>query len=136
MEKRPGFPYADTALAQFVSKQIEIQQRVGKNQRQIAKEIGYDSPNMLSQIKRGETKLPLEKVGLLANALNVDPANLFRLAMQQQWPGEERVIAEVFGNVLTKHETEIIDLFREIRKGSNEELTPDQVRKLKAVFED
>jgi transcriptional regulator with XRE-family HTH domain len=131
-----GRPYADTALAQHVSKQIDIAASAGKNQRQIAKEIGYDSPNMISQIKRGELKLPLEKVALLAKALNVDPAHLFRLAMQQQWPGEEKVIAEVFGKVLTKNETEIIDFIREIRKGSDQELTPEQVRRLKSAFGD
>ena len=53
---RAGMPYADTPLAQYIAKQIDIQVSLGKNQRLIAKEIGYGKPNMISMFKRGEAK--------------------------------------------------------------------------------
>ena len=37
--------------------------------------------------KRGEVKVPLNKIPLLAKAINADPAHLFRLALEQYWPG-------------------------------------------------
>ncbi|MGZ9053126.1 MAG: helix-turn-helix domain-containing protein [Rhodoplanes sp.] len=55
-----------------------------KSQREIAAELGYERPNIISMMKRGETKLPLDKVPALAKALHVDPAHLFRLALEQQ----------------------------------------------------
>ena len=77
---RAGMPYADTPLAQYIAKQIDIQVSLGKNQRLIAKEIGYGKPNMISMFKRGEARIPFGKIPALAKSLNVDPAYMFRLA--------------------------------------------------------
>jgi len=47
--------------------------------------------------KRGEAKVPLDKVPILARALNVDPALLFCLAVEQYWPGGAEAVARIFG---------------------------------------
>ncbi len=129
-------PYADMPLAQYISKQIDVQASLGKNQRQIAVEIGYEKPNMISMFKRGETKVPLDKIPALAKALNVDAAFMFKLAVQQYWPDMGKAIAEIFGTVLTKNETKMIELIRRLTKGSDPELTHRAKRKLKAAFRD
>lgn len=129
-------PYADMPLAQYLSKQIDVQASMNKNQRQIAQEIGYEKPNMISMFKRGEAKVPLDKIPALAKALNVDPAFMFKLAVQQYWPDMGKAIAEIFGTVLTRNETKMIELIRETTKGSDPELSRDLERKLKAAFRD
>ena len=68
-------------VTQYIAKQIDIQVSLGKNQRLIAKEIGYGKPNMISMFKRGEARIPFGKIPALAKSLNVDPAYMFRLAI-------------------------------------------------------
>jgi transcriptional regulator with XRE-family HTH domain len=133
---RAGMPYADMPLAQYIYKQVDIQVSRGKNQRQIAQEIGYKKPNMISMFKRGEAKVPLNKIPGLAKALNVDPAYMFRLAIQQYWPDLNKAVSEIFGRVLTKNEAKMIDVIRHATKGSDPDLTPDQEHRLKAVLGD
>jgi transcriptional regulator with XRE-family HTH domain len=133
---RAGMPYADMPLAQYLAKQIDIQASMGKTARQIAQEVGYDSPNMVSMLKRGEAKLPLDRVPAIAKALNVDPAYLFRLALQQYWPDMQRAIAEIFGTVFTANEIAIIHCIRHITKGADPALTTALERKLKEAFRD
>jgi transcriptional regulator with XRE-family HTH domain len=129
-------PYAEMSIAQYLDKQIEVQRMLGRSQREIAAQIGYDKPNMISMFKRGETKVPLDKVPALARALNLDPAFLFRLAIQQYWKGEEKVIAEVFGEVVTKHEKKLVQMFRSATKGADGEPDTALERKIKEWVRD
>ncbi|RTL86128.1 MAG: XRE family transcriptional regulator [Hyphomicrobiales bacterium] len=113
VRKNPATPYADTALCRFLTKRIAALSGI-KSQREIAAEIGYDRPNIISMIKNGDTKLPLDKVPALAKALEVDPKHLFRLALEQHHPDVARVAHEIFGNVVTDHELALVKMFREI----------------------
>ena len=70
-------------VAEYISEQIRIS---GRLQREIAVEIGYDKPNMITMIKKGLTPLPLDKVGPLAYALEIDPLHLFKLVMAEYYP--------------------------------------------------
>jgi transcriptional regulator with XRE-family HTH domain len=125
------YAYADMPIAKYISKQVDISVSMGKTQREIAGEIGYASPNMISMFKRGEVKVPLDKIPALARALNVDAAFLFKLAIQQYWPDAGEAIAEIFGTVLTKNETAIVEKLRHKSKGSD-----PQERRVKITIED
>jgi hypothetical protein len=104
---RPGRPHAHSAVARYLDKRIDEFRGV-KTQREIAAEAGFPKPNIVSMIKTGETKLPLERVASLARALDADPAHLFRLAMIDQWPELAAVIEEIFGRQMaSKHEVAI-----------------------------
>jgi hypothetical protein len=70
-------------------------------------EIGYDKPNLISMFKRGEARVPLDKIPLLAKALGVDPAHLFRLSLEQYWPDRGEIIAKLFGRLASENEEEI-----------------------------
>ncbi len=100
---KPGMPFANSAIAKFLDAQIDHLKGV-KTQREIAVEIGYDKPNMISMFKRGEAKVPLEKIPLLAKALGVDAGHLFRLALEQYWHGEGKLILDIFGRIATENE--------------------------------
>ena len=72
-----------TTVAEYLSAQLDVSE---KSQKEIAKEIGYDRPNVVSMMKCGVTKLPIAKVGPLAKALGVDPHRLLDLAMREYQP--------------------------------------------------
>jgi len=130
---KPGMPYANNRIATYLAKRIDALSGK-KSQREIAAEIGYDKPNVISMFKRGEMKVPLDKVPALAKAIDVDPAHLFRLAMEQYWPDQHEAISAVFGTVVTKNEAEIVGKIRELTNNSDPELTPDMEQKLASAF--
>lgn len=123
-ETRQKYPFEDSAIAKFLSKQIDTLAGY-KTQREIAAAVGYDKPNMLSMLKRGETRVPIQKIPLLARALEVEPSFLFKLAMEQHWPGEHKVISEIFGDVLSSNERQLVNYAREVTGNNVPALTDD-----------
>jgi len=96
-------PFSDTAIAKFMDQRIEELKYV-KNQRDIAEEVGYRTPNMISMLKSGDCKVPLDKIPLIAQALNVDAGHLLRLGLEQYWDGFGEVISDVFGHLASANE--------------------------------
>lgn len=64
----------------------------GKSQKEIADRLGYTHQNMITMIKQGHTRLPQEKVVLLAQALGEPPALLLRDWLQTYMP---RVLSDI-----------------------------------------
>ena len=57
---------------------------------------------MMSFLKNGRNKLPLDRVPSLAKALEVDPAYLMRLALDQAVGSTAaKAITEIFGSPVT-----------------------------------
>ena len=71
-------PYDGTRLTALIEKRI-VELRPTKTQAEIAAEAGFTNVNMLSMIKTGATRLPIDRVPALAAALDVDAARLFQL---------------------------------------------------------
>jgi ribosome-binding protein aMBF1 (putative translation factor) len=71
-------------VARYITEAI---QRSGKSQLQISKEVGFDKPNMITMIKQGRTKLPLDRMEALALALEVEKFELIHLTMREYHPG-------------------------------------------------
>ena len=67
-----------------------------KLQADIAIEAGFPKPNMITMIKQGRSKMPLAKVKLLADALEIDAKELLRLCFEEYQPGNWAVIEEIF----------------------------------------
>jgi transcriptional regulator with XRE-family HTH domain len=105
-----------------------------KSQLQVAKESGFPHPNMLSMIKHGKSRLPLQKVPALAEALEIDPALLFRSALSEIWPGYERVVLRIFGDVLTSEEREMIVFMRHVCDGKVPQLDSRLERAIKGAL--
>ena len=78
-------PYADTQMSAFLTNRI-LELRPRKSQVQIASEAGFVNANVLSMLKSGKTKLPLDRVPALAAALECDPSRLFRMAVEHKDP--------------------------------------------------
>ena len=105
-----------------------------KTQTQVAREAGFPHPNMLSMIRHGKTRLPLERVPALAEALELDAALLFRLALAESWPGYERVVIRIFGAVLTEDERDMMAFIRHVSGGKVPQLTPRLEKAIKEAF--
>lgn len=91
-----------------------------KSQKDVALEMGYDNPNIITMFKQGLTKVPLNKIGSLAKALEVDPVFVFRLVMQEYAPETLAAIEEIFeASILTGNERELIAAYRRATQGTD-----------------
>jgi hypothetical protein len=114
------------AFYEYLSDLIDISP---KTQRQIADEIGYEKPNVITMFKQGLTKVPLEKVAPLARALNADPVYMLRLAMSEYMPETLTAISEIMGYMVTPNEREMIDIIREASNNTNPRIKTASERK-------
>ncbi len=77
--------------------------------------IGLERAIALGLIKSGSMRMPLTKVPALAAALDLDPAELLKLALSEQSPDLLQVIEEAFNPMrLTATETNLIRHLREL----------------------
>ncbi len=127
-------PYENTRLAKFIRQRV-LKLQSTKSQSEIAAEAGFVNPNMISMIKGGSNKLPLDRVPSLARALDCDAAFLLGLALEQT-VGETQahVIVDVLGAPVSANE---LDWLTEIRKASGFSdpcLTADHRDAVQAMF--
>ena len=99
------------SVAEYITMQIGL---CGKSQLDIAKTAGFDKPNIITMIKQGKTKLPLDKIGKFAKAIEVDPVYLFGLCMNEYWPDTWASLQQFLGKTtVTQNEGEFISVIRE-----------------------
>ncbi|WP_370163082.1 hypothetical protein [Limimaricola soesokkakensis] len=77
-------------VAEYLEAAIRVS---GKTQREIAIATGYTKPNVISMMKTGQTKVPIEKIPALAAATGVEVAPFLRLALQEYMPETWKVIS-------------------------------------------
>jgi hypothetical protein len=90
--------------SRFVQRLDALINDSSKSQRQIAYELGYEKPNIITMFKQGSTRIPLEKVPLMADSLGVDRADLMRAWLEEYEPGVLKVIEENIGVSLSAAE--------------------------------
>lgn len=99
------------SVAEYIGWQINL---CGKSQVEIANIAGFDKPNVITMIKQGKTKLPLDRLGKFAKAIEVDPVYLYKLCMQEYFPETWTEIERIYGQpVLTENELAMIKAIRE-----------------------
>lgn len=97
-------PFSRTRLTSYLTKRI-LELRPIKTQAEIASQAGFINPNMIAMIKGGSNRLPIDRVPALAKALDVDPAYLLHLALEQMMGSTEaQAILEIFSTSVTKNE--------------------------------
>lgn len=109
-------------------------QASGKSQAQIAEEIGYPKGNIIAMFKMGVTKVPLNKVGPLAKALDTDPADLVRLALATYYPDTYETVKKHLGELVSKNEVEILRTIREAACDGDPKMGSDQMDALISLF--
>lgn len=106
-------PFA--SVANYMAQQLAL---CGKTQSAVSHEIGYENPNVLTMFKQGKTKVPLNKVKVIATALEVDAIYLLKLVMKEYTPETWDVIMDIIGSpVLTESELQIINVVRQSDAG-------------------
>lgn len=105
---------ANMAIADYIAKAIQTS---NKSQKEIAKDAGYQNPNILSMLKQGQSKLALDRVVALARALDQPPEELFRLVLNRIYPDPaDNPLMTIFRGVIpTQTEVTILD---EVRKAA------------------
>ena len=127
-------PYQDTALAKFVDTRL-LELKHKKTQVEIAEEAGFVNPNMITMIKQGATKLPIDRVPALAKALEVDPARLLRLALEQsEGSTAAAAIYEIIGQPVTRNEMAWINEIRDASGDTDPRLTSRAGIAIRGVF--
>ncbi len=85
-------------------------QRSGKTQAEVARDVGFSSPNIVSMLKTGKTKVPLNRVPALADTLEVPPQQLLLLCLRGYEPELMAILEEVFPGILLSPKA--VELFR------------------------
>ncbi|SIT10257.1 hypothetical protein SAMN05421759_1166 [Roseivivax lentus] len=65
----------------------------GKTQREIAEEVRFPRGNVISMLRSGEMRLPIERASALARALGIDEKLLISTAMTEYMPETWNVIS-------------------------------------------
>lgn len=126
--KNKKLPQSNVAL--YLSNAIDVS---GKTQRQIAEEVGYNRPNIISMLKTGEVDLPLNKVELFAASLEVDPLYLLSLVMRERHPEMYRIIwSRVGDRVVSNSERNLLEQVRNMTGSTDvEAVTPEEIAALR-----
>lgn len=111
---------SDSKVARYLSAQIDVSD---KSQKEIAEICGYNRPNVITMLKKGQTKLPIERVDAMAKALNVDPVYLLSLTMEEYQPNAWSAIKGILGFAVTANEQEMVELIRAATNDSNPHLS-------------
>lgn len=107
-------------VAQFISAKIH---ESGKSQIEIAEACGWPAVNMVTMVKQGKTRLPIDKIGQLAQVLEIEPHYLFWLTMAEYFPDTLYAIEHVIrGVMLNEHERLIIETYRDLTHGKDEDV--------------
>lgn len=106
-----------TTVAEFIADKLA---ESDKTQREIAQECGFENPNIITMFKTGATKLPLNRIGPLAKAIDVDPAHLLRLVMLEYAPDTWGAIENIMkSTLLTANELELVRAYRQVTGDSD-----------------
>jgi DNA-binding Xre family transcriptional regulator len=127
-------PYEDSRLAQYIRTRV-LELKGKKTQSEIAAEAGFINANMLTMLKQGANKVPLDRVPALARALDCDPAWLLRLALEQGEGSTAAVaISEILGEPISQNERAWIHEIREASGDTDPRLTSRTRGALRGVF--
>jgi transcriptional regulator with XRE-family HTH domain len=127
-----GAPHK-SEIAKFLDKRIyELSHR--KSQRDIAREIGFANDNVISMLKSGRIKVPLHRVVGIAKALEVDPRELFVLALTQNANEKDRAVFREIVGEFSENEQEIIGAIRKSSNGADPKLSAVFRKIIRALF--
>lgn len=127
-------PYENSPAALFITERVrDLKNR--KSQKEIAREVGFVNSNMMSLLKSGANKVPLDRVPALAKALEADAAYLMRLALEQSvGVTAANAIIEVFGTPVSENERGWLDEIRDASGNSDPRITARSRVALRGIF--
>ena len=119
--------------ARYISARIDASK---KSAHQIAMESGFDSAGDVSMIRSGSVKLPIAKIGKIADALSTDPVQLLTICFQEYFPETWASISPFLDAALTADELSLIKGLRSAVGGPYVmSLTPEEREPLDAFLQ-
>jgi hypothetical protein len=110
-------PTPEISVADFITQKLA---ESDKTQCEISQLCGFENANVVSLIKTGKTKLPINRIGPFAKALDIDPAYLLRLVLCEYLPETWLAIEEVMQTpILSRNEADLIRTFRHFSSNSD-----------------
>lgn len=99
------------SVAQFVASALGAS---GRTNADVAQDVFGDATraNLVSMIKMGRAKLPVDKVPAFAKATMQDPVYLLQLVLREYSPSLFSILEPYLANALTEGEAEVISLMR------------------------
>lgn len=105
-----------------------------KTQREIAKAIGYKRPNILSMMKTGETRIPIDVAPKLAKEIGLEPWLFTERCIAEYNPDLLNLLSQTFGCSLSENERTMLKIIRDASDNQNPAIkTKDQAEAL-ALF--
>lgn len=127
-------PYKNSEVARLIAYRVDALAH-RKTQNEIAAEAGFAHANFISILKAGKSKLPLDRVPSLAKALEVDPAYLLRIALDQAVGATAaKAIIEIFGTPTTKNERGWLAELRDASDDTDPRITARSRATLRSIF--
>lgn len=116
-------------VAEYLTQLIDLSD---KSQIEIANDLGYEKPNIITMFKQGRTKVPLTKVAPLAKSLGVDPVHMLRVVMHEYAPDTWEALNDIMGaGMVTKSEQRVLDIVRQV--AGQRELAPETASEVAAL---
>lgn len=113
MEEKTG---GVSELALLVSARL-IELGARKSQKEVAEQAGFPSPNMITLIKSGASKLSLDRVPAMAKALELDLVVVMMAALKQYYSDETiSALRLSFSSAETEAERDILAIARKSLK--------------------
>lgn len=127
-------PFYDTAAAVLLRNRIrDLNGR--KTQTDIAKAAGFQNANFVSMLKNGNSKIPIDRVPDLARSIEVDPALLMRLSLDQSiGPAGAAAVISVFGTPVTCNEMTWLTEIRGASENSDPSCTAKARNAIRGIF--
>ena len=119
------------SVADFIANR---QSMLDMTNQEVADLVGYPNGNVMSMIKKGRTKLPLERVPAMAEALAVDKAKLMRMVMREYMPDTLKAIETCLGATVTRNELALIEIWRDATNNNDPEIPENAIQGLHAGF--
>jgi len=98
-----------SVTANMLAKAIEASDLT---QREIADRAGFRQANVISMLKTGEMRVPLDRIPALARTLGMDERTFLLAAIEEYHPGVHEVLVETLGLPLSDAELGILTMFR------------------------
>jgi hypothetical protein len=118
-------------VAELLTAQIAV---CSKSQKDIADEMGFSKPNIITMFKKGHTKLPIDRVPEMADAIGLDKGRLMRLALREYFPGMLDAMEDCLAPMVTRNERKLLKVWRESTEGQDPDIDKAQEESLKAGF--
>lgn len=123
-------PAANARISDLPVKQLLAVKfaETGLSNAELANKLGYESQNIISMLKAGSMRVPVNKVAVLAVVANIDPVFLLEKVMTETQPEVWDALKSIIGNqLLTKKEMALVDHIRATLNGVEVDLMDEHV---------